>query len=109
MLELLSFYSIISIRFHCRYWRTGSNKDGKMDSEVLNELCCFRKRNQPSKIFNTSTTFYYHSKAKVKSYNVLFSFALVGIPRVHWYGEDAGCCIMVMELLNENIEEVFTR
>ena len=32
----------------------------------------------------------------------------VGIPKVHWYGEEAGYCILVMELLNENIEEIFT-
>lgn len=34
---------------------------------------------------------------------------IVGIPRVHWYGEEAGSCILVMELLDYNIEEIFNK
>lgn len=33
----------------------------------------------------------------------------VGIPRVHWYGEEAGSNILVMELLDYNIEEIFSK
>jgi hypothetical protein len=40
---------------------------------------------------------------------MIFISFIVGIPKVYWYGEEAGCCIMVMELLNENIEEIFSR
>eukprot|EP00347_Sterkiella_histriomuscorum_P022972 403336441 len=33
----------------------------------------------------------------------------IGIPKVYWYGEEAQYHILVMELLNENIEEMFNR
>lgn len=32
-----------------------------------------------------------------------------GIPKVFWFGEDAGYNILVMELLNENLEEMYNR
>ena len=34
---------------------------------------------------------------------------IVGIPKVYWYGEEGGNNIMAMELLNENIEEIYTK
>lgn len=34
---------------------------------------------------------------------------IVGIPKVHWYGEEAGSNILVMELLDSNIEELFQK
>lgn len=34
---------------------------------------------------------------------------IVGIPRVYWYGEEAGSNILVMELLDYNIEEIFNK
>ncbi|CDW86543.1 casein kinase i isoform delta-like protein [Stylonychia lemnae] len=37
------------------------------------------------------------------------SYQNAGIPRVYWYGEDAGFNILVMELLNENLEEMYNR
>jgi hypothetical protein len=34
---------------------------------------------------------------------------IVGIPRVYWYGEEAGSNILVMELLDYNIEEIYNK
>ena len=34
---------------------------------------------------------------------------VVGIPKVHWYGEEAGSNILVMELLDYNLEEIFSK
>ena len=37
------------------------------------------------------------------------SFDLEGIPKLHWYGEEAGSNILVMELLDSNIEELLQK
>jgi hypothetical protein len=39
----------------------------------------------------------------------LDKFLKVGIPKLFWFGEEAGSNILVMELLDANIEELFNK
>jgi fructosamine-3-kinase len=39
---------------------------------------------------------------------VLFN-CTVGVPKVYYYGEEAGACFMVMELLEQSIDQKFAR
>lgn len=39
-------------------------------------------------------------------HTLLKQYCVEGIPKIYWYGEEAGSNILVMELLDSNIEEL---
>ena len=40
---------------------------------------------------------------------LLIKLSIVGIPKVFYFGEEGGSYIIVMELLADNVEEIFTK
>jgi hypothetical protein len=46
---------------------------------------------------------------KVIYFQFLAHSSLVGIPKVYYFGEEGGSLIIVMELLGDNVEEIFTK
>jgi hypothetical protein len=40
---------------------------------------------------------------------VFIDILLVGIPKVYYFGEEGGSYIIVMELLADNVEDIFTK
>lgn len=43
-----------------------------------------------------------------KNESISIMHVIVGIPKVFWYGEEAGSNVLVMELLDKNVEEMFS-
>ena len=43
----------------------------------------------------------------IMRFNIIIVSFTVGIPKIYWYGEEAGYAILVMELLDRNIEEIY--
>jgi hypothetical protein len=39
--------------------------------------------------------------------NIIINNNIVGIPKIYWYEEEGGFNILVMELFDKNIEEIF--
>jgi len=79
----------------------GCHQDGR-----LSITHSFSRRIRRTRAASNMNTWYY--QASRASVSTPASF-IVGVPKVHWYGEEAGSCILVMELLDYNIEQILHR
>ena len=53
--------------------------------------------------------YYEDQRERVNIEVILNKLSIVGIPKVYYFGEEGGSYIIVMELLADNVEEIFTK
>lgn len=40
---------------------------------------------------------------------LLLKISIVGIPKLYWFGEEGGYLILIIELLSDSIEDIFSK